>query len=78
MSPNGGETRPGPRSDVPLAERDPKDTTLIILRALREPNLELILAHSPQAKGRVGRSRATSETVWYPGPGSSYSRVSVP
>lgn len=57
----GRRTRPGPRSDVPLQERDAKETTSIIRRALRELNVELILAHSPQAKGRVERNFGTSQ-----------------
>ena len=57
----GRKTRPGPRSDIPLAERDAKDTTSIIRSALRELNIELILAHSPQAKGRVERNFGTSQ-----------------
>jgi hypothetical protein len=57
----GRRTRPGPRSDLPLAERDPKDTTSVIRGALRELNVELILAHSPQAKGRVERNFGTSQ-----------------
>jgi hypothetical protein len=57
----GRKTRPGPRSDIPLEERDPKHTTSIIRAALRELNIELILAHSPQAKGRVERNFGTSQ-----------------
>lgn len=57
----GRKTRPGPRSDIPLTERDAKDTTSIIRRALHELNVELILAHSPQAKGRVERNFGTSQ-----------------
>ena len=57
----GRKTRPGPRSDIALAERDPKDTTSVIRRALTELNVELILAHSPQAKGRVERNFGTSQ-----------------
>jgi len=57
----GRRTRPGPRSDLPLAERDPMDTTSVIRAALRELNVELILAHSPQAKGRVERNFGTSQ-----------------
>ena len=55
----GRKTRPV--SDVPLAERDPKHTTSVIRSALRELNVELILAHSPQAKGRVERNFGTSQ-----------------
>lgn len=50
-----------PVSDVPLEERDPKPTESIIRRALAELNVELILAHSPQAKGRVERNFGTSQ-----------------
>ena len=50
-----------PISDVVLEERDPKRTESIIRRALREINVELILAHSPQAKGRVERNFGTSQ-----------------
>ncbi|MFG0252605.1 MAG: ISNCY family transposase [Phycisphaerales bacterium JB038] len=57
----GRRTRPGPRSDLPLEERDPMDTTSVIRAALRELNVELILAHSPQAKGRVERNFGTSQ-----------------
>jgi hypothetical protein len=55
----GQNTRPV--SDVPLAERDAKLTESIIRRALGEFNVELILAHSPQAKGRVERNFGTSQ-----------------
>jgi hypothetical protein len=48
-------------SDIPLAERDPKLTESIIRTALAELNVELILAHSPQAKGRVERNFGTSQ-----------------
>ncbi len=47
--------------EVPLSERDPEPTDSIIRRALRELNIELILAHSPQAKGRVERNFGTSQ-----------------
>jgi hypothetical protein len=57
----GRRTRPGPRSDLPLEERDPLDTTSVIRAGLRELNVELILAHSPQAKGRVERNFGTSQ-----------------
>lgn len=57
----GRRTRPGPRSDIPLGERDPLDTTSVIRGALTELNVELILAHSPQAKGRVERNFGTSQ-----------------
>lgn len=48
-------------SDIPLEERDAKRTESIIRRALKELNIELILAHSPQAKGRVERNFGTSQ-----------------
>jgi hypothetical protein len=57
----GRRTRPGPRSDLPLEERDPLDTTSVIRAGIRELNVELILAHSPQAKGRVERNFGTSQ-----------------
>ena len=47
--------------DVPLEERDPKATESIIRSALAELNVELILAHSPQAKGRIERDFGTSQ-----------------
>lgn len=50
-----------PVSDVPLAERDAKRTESIIRRALKELNVELIQAHTPQAKGRVERNFGTSQ-----------------
>lgn len=50
-----------PVSDVPLVERDVKRTESIIRRALEELNIELIQAHSPQAKGRVERNFGTSQ-----------------
>ncbi len=55
----GQKTRPV--SDIALAERDPKLTESIIRTALTELNVELILAHSPQAKGRVERNFGTSQ-----------------
>ncbi len=55
----GQKTRPV--SDIPLAERDAKHTESIIRTALAELNVELILAHSPQAKGRVERNFGTSQ-----------------
>ncbi len=55
----GQKTRPV--SDIALAERDPKLTESIIRTALAELNVELILAHSPQAKGRVERNFGTSQ-----------------
>jgi hypothetical protein len=56
----GQWTRPV-SSDVPLEERDATPTESIIRRALAELNVELILAHSPQAKGRVERNFGTSQ-----------------
>ena len=50
-----------PVSAIPLEERDTKRTESIIRKALRELNVELILAHSPQAKGRVERNFGTSQ-----------------
>jgi hypothetical protein len=47
--------------DVPLEEREVKATESIIRRALGELNIDLILAHSPQAKGRVERNFGTSQ-----------------
>jgi hypothetical protein len=55
----GQETRPV--SKTPLEERDAKRTESIISKALAELNIELILAHSPQAKGRVERDFGTSQ-----------------
>jgi hypothetical protein len=50
-----------PVSRIPLEERETKRTESIIRRALGELNVELILAHSPQAKGRVERNFGTSQ-----------------
>lgn len=50
-----------PVSRIPLEERDIKRTESIIRRALGELNVALILAHSPQAKGRVERNFGTSQ-----------------
>ena len=50
-----------PVSRIPLEERDIKRTESIIHRALGELNVRLILAHSPQAKGRVERNFGTSQ-----------------
>jgi hypothetical protein len=47
--------------DVPLEDRDPKATESIIRSALKTLNVELILAHSPQAKGRIERDFGTSQ-----------------
>ena len=50
-----------PVSRIPLQERETQRTESIIRRALAELNVELILAHSPQAKGRVERNFGTSQ-----------------
>lgn len=50
-----------PVSKVPLEEREAKRTESIIRKALAELNIELIQAHSPQAKGRVERNFGTSQ-----------------
>ncbi|MEJ2541142.1 MAG: ISNCY family transposase [Gemmatimonadota bacterium] len=55
----GQHTRPV--STVPLEEREAKRTQSIIRTALETLNVELILAHSPQAKGRVERNFGTSQ-----------------
>jgi len=47
--------------DVPLEDRDSKATESIIRSALKTLNVELILAHSPQAKGRIERDFGTSQ-----------------
>jgi transposase len=47
--------------DVPLEEREAKATESIIRSALKALNVELILANSPQAKGRVERDFGTSQ-----------------
>jgi hypothetical protein len=46
---------------VPLEEREAKATESIIRSALKALNVELILAHSPQAKGRIERDFGTSQ-----------------
>lgn len=46
---------------VPLEEREAESTDSIIRRALAELNVGLILANSPQAKGRVERDFGTSQ-----------------
>lgn len=46
---------------VPLEEREAEPTDSIIRRALAELNVGLILANSPQAKGRVERDFGTSQ-----------------
>jgi len=50
-----------PVSPIPLGERETKRTESIIRRALGELNVGLILAHSPQAKGRIERDFGTSQ-----------------
>ena len=55
----GRETRL--RSREPLEERDARLTESIIRSALTALNTELILAHSPQAKGRIERTFGTSQ-----------------
>jgi transposase len=50
------------RRDVPGVEQDPKDMPPTqIGRALRELNITWIVAHSPQAKGRIERSFDTAQ-----------------
>jgi hypothetical protein len=56
----GQTTRPY-TPEVPLEERDPKATESIIRSALQALNVELILANSPQAKGRIERDFGTSQ-----------------
>ncbi len=46
---------------VPLEEREAKATESIIRSALKALDVELILAHSPQAKGRIERDFGTSQ-----------------
>ncbi len=48
-------------SKTPLDEREAKRTESIIRRALAELNVELIQAHSPQAKGRIERNFGTDQ-----------------
>jgi hypothetical protein len=50
-----------PVSRIPLEEREIQRTESIIRRALGELNVGLILAHSPQAKGRIERDFGTSQ-----------------
>jgi hypothetical protein len=50
-----------PVSKVPLEEREAKRTLSIIRRGLKELNVELIQAHSPQAKGRIERDFRTDQ-----------------
>jgi hypothetical protein len=47
--------------DVPLEDRDPKATESIIRSALKALGVELLLANSPQAKGRIERDFGTSQ-----------------
>lgn len=56
----GQWTRPRNRT-IPLEERDPKRTTSIIRRTLQALDIDLIQAHSPQAKGRIERNFSTSQ-----------------
>lgn len=48
-------------SRIPLEEREAQQTTSIIRRALEGLGIELILARSPQAKGRIERAFETSQ-----------------
>jgi hypothetical protein len=50
-----------PVSKVPLQEREAKRTESIIRRALGDLNIQLIQAHSPQAKGRIERDFRTDQ-----------------
>jgi hypothetical protein len=50
-----------PVSKTPLEEREVKRTSSIIRRGLGELNVELIQAHSPQAKGRIERNFGTDQ-----------------
>ena len=50
-----------PVSTIPLQEREAKRTESIIRRALGELNIQLIQAHSPQAKGRIERDFRTDQ-----------------
>lgn len=50
-----------PVSRIPLQEREAKRTESIIRRALAELNVQLIQAHSPQAKGRIERAFRTDQ-----------------
>jgi hypothetical protein len=50
-----------PVSKVPLEEREAKRTMSIIRTALAELNVELIQAHSPQARGRIERNFSTDQ-----------------
>lgn len=48
-------------SRIPLEEREAQQTTSIIRRALEALGIELILAYSPEARGRIERSFETSQ-----------------
>jgi hypothetical protein len=48
-------------SRIPLEEREAQQTSSLIRRALGALGIELILAHSPQAKGRIERAFETSQ-----------------
>jgi len=50
-----------PVSRIPLQEREIQRTESIIRRALAALGIELIQAHSPQAKGRIERDFGTSQ-----------------
>ena len=50
-----------PVSKIPLQEREAKRTESIIRRALAELHVQLIQAHSPQAKGRIERDFRTDQ-----------------
>ena len=50
-----------PVSKIPLQEREAKRTESIIRQALSELNIQLIQAHSPQAKGRIERDFRTDQ-----------------
>jgi len=50
-----------PVSNLPLQEREAQRTESIIRTALAALNVELIQAHSPQAKGRIERNFGTSQ-----------------
>jgi len=48
-------------SRIPPELREAEETTSLIRRALEALSIELILAHSPQAKGRIERDFGTSQ-----------------
>jgi hypothetical protein len=56
-----GQTTRSYTPHVPLDEREAKATESIIRSALKALGVELILAHSPQAKGRIERDFGTSQ-----------------